>query len=757
MIAKGTVHNNGAKLASYMTTSKDGERAELWQLRGFEATNVKDAFRDVHIMAEATKCEQPFFHVQVRNREGETLTGQQWEIAADRIERILGLSDQPRAIAFHTYEHNGDEHMHVAWSLIDEETLTAKRLPFFKYRLKTISREVEREFGFEPVRNERDGSIKYAPTRAEHEQARRLGVDIHEIRNTIRACWDHSTNGRSFEAALEHENLMLAQGDRRDFVVIDHEGGMHVLSKRTLDVTAAKIRAHLSNLAREDLPTVEEVRAFVRELKAGKQHEKPAPVWDREQATVRDEIQWQEALDRAAIAKEEKERQFVEPKEPRAQGQREKEQQTARAERPLNEAAADIRLAFALSQSPDGFSRNLDEAGFKLACVTKEEAERSRINAAFTKEVLRFAPEYREGEYVAIDELGHVYGLNQRTTGRSREEIDAFMRTIDSTTIQGIEATRQHIAAYKRPAPARDFFPPAVHVSGAIPMPLHTEPLTAWQQFGKASREETQRDRAPDDMQGPSADIWTAYKRSDSARAFVAALNERDIAVALVTREDVTKSEIDRFYAVDLNTSRKAIPPKLREGDYVAITDDARIYNLNYRTTGDSAERVQKFMATLDKKDFQSVAAVLKTVQERAELRDIERQAFRDLSAGELKRPKDTRPTGRLGREARSDFADTSHKLKSSSAVIGKTAARSIGKTLEFIGGMVESLAAPKLTPEQIHEGEKAADRREAAAENTIDFSRYTTEMAQRRQQQENEREAERRQQRDRDGGGRER
>jgi hypothetical protein len=110
MIAKGTTHNNGVRLAVYMTTSKEGERAELWQLRGFGATNIKDAFRDVQIMAGATKCEQPFFHVQVRNREGETLTRQQWEITADRIERMLGLSGQPRAISFHTYEHNDDEH-----------------------------------------------------------------------------------------------------------------------------------------------------------------------------------------------------------------------------------------------------------------------------------------------------------------------------------------------------------------------------------------------------------------------------------------------------------------------------------------------------------------------------------------------------------------------------------------------------------------------------------------------------------------------
>jgi hypothetical protein len=310
MICKGTTHNNGAKLAAYMTTGKRGERAELWQLRGFEATGIKDAFRDIQIMAGATKCEQPFFHVQVRNREGETLTRQQWEAAADRIERMLGLTGQPRAISFHTFEHNGDEHMHIAWSRIHENTLTALPLPFFKQRLKKISRELEVEFALQPVTNRREGNIKFAPTRAEHEQARRLGLDIHEVRNVIRNCWDRSDCGSSFQAALEHEGLTLAQGDRRNFVVIDHAGGIHALGKRVLDMSAAKISDRLSDLDGKELPTVEMARALVSEYIPEKQQEKAAHPWDRDH----DDRAWQDAVINAAIEKEKVERQFVEPR-----------------------------------------------------------------------------------------------------------------------------------------------------------------------------------------------------------------------------------------------------------------------------------------------------------------------------------------------------------------------------------------------------------------------------------------------------------
>jgi len=333
MICKGTTHNNGAKLAAYMETSKDGERAELWELRGFAATTIKDAFRCVDAMAGATKCEQPFFHVQVRNREGEIMTRQQFEYAADRIERMLGLTGQPRAITFHTYEHNNDQHMHVAWSRIDQDTLTAKPLPFFKERLKKISRELELHFGLQPVTNQRPDKIRYAPTRAEEEQARRLGFGPHDVRNTIRACYERSDCGASFQAALEHEGMILAKGEKRDFIVIDREGGVHALGKRILDDTASKIRARLSDLSREELPSAVMAQAFIREQgrqEKKQRREKLEPTWDRDL----DDRKWQDAVINAAIAQEKTERKFVEPEQRQTRAGSRKKENATQALRP---------------------------------------------------------------------------------------------------------------------------------------------------------------------------------------------------------------------------------------------------------------------------------------------------------------------------------------------------------------------------------------------------------------------------------------
>lgn len=257
MIAKGTAHNNGARLASYLITGKGKERAELFQLRGFASDDIREAFRSVHVVADATRAEQPFFHVQVRTPEGETLTEKQWERVADRIESKLGLKDQPRAIAFHTDEKTGHTHMHIAWSRIDDETLTARPLPFYKLRLKEVCRELEIEMGLTRVTNERRGPAM-APSRAEFEQARRLGIDIHQVRATIRECWEHSDNGASFRAALAEKDLVLCRGDRRSYIVIDRAGGMHALGKRVLGHTAAEIRSRLSDV--ENLPTVEQAR-----------------------------------------------------------------------------------------------------------------------------------------------------------------------------------------------------------------------------------------------------------------------------------------------------------------------------------------------------------------------------------------------------------------------------------------------------------------------------------------------------------------
>jgi hypothetical protein len=260
MIAKGNLHAHGAKLAAYLTTSSEDERAELVELRGFAANTIRDAFIDVQMQAAATRATKPFFHAYVRAPEGEAISRELWREFADRLERQLGFDGQPRAVAFH--HAGGETHMHIAWSRIDLASLKVIDPGLYKNKMKELCRAFEKEHGLTQVANERaaDNRTRSA-NRAEFEQARRLGADLKAIRNTIRDCWQSADSGRSFAAALAEHGLILARGDRRDFVVIDSKGGDHVLSKRITDATAAETRARMADLDRAALPSVAEAKA----------------------------------------------------------------------------------------------------------------------------------------------------------------------------------------------------------------------------------------------------------------------------------------------------------------------------------------------------------------------------------------------------------------------------------------------------------------------------------------------------------------
>jgi hypothetical protein len=260
MIVKGNLHANGQKLAAYLITGKMGERAELVELRGFAFPDMRAAFIGVHTHAAATQCVKPFFHSYVRLPENEELFREQWQHIADRIEKQLGFDGQSRAIAFH-HQPGGNTHMHIAWSRIDLEQRRARDPGLYKNKLKEISRQLECELGLTRISSEWPaGSKTRAPGRKEFEQARRLGTDLSGIREVIRTCWDIAENGRSFMTALAMRGLVLARGERRDFVVLDHAGGLHALSKRITGAKAAEIRARLADLDPTTLPSVSQAK-----------------------------------------------------------------------------------------------------------------------------------------------------------------------------------------------------------------------------------------------------------------------------------------------------------------------------------------------------------------------------------------------------------------------------------------------------------------------------------------------------------------
>ena len=296
MIAKGNLHGDGGGLARYLVTGEKGEIAQLLETRGLQTfgTDPVQAFALLQKIAEAnTKSPLPFFHTQTRNAPGEHLTDAQWLQVADREEKRLGLSGQPRIVSFHIDPESGEKHMHAAWFRIDLETMRAIDSGMYKNHLRQLCRSLEKEFCLQEVSNVRKpDDLARAADRKEVEESRRLGTDIRAIRAAILDCFEAADGGKAFRAALDERGLMLANGDKRDcFVVVDQVGGHHALNKKLTGHTLAEIRDRLADLDRAQLPSVEQAQAMRRErhLEGERTPEPAAPIHQQPDASVRKE------------------------------------------------------------------------------------------------------------------------------------------------------------------------------------------------------------------------------------------------------------------------------------------------------------------------------------------------------------------------------------------------------------------------------------------------------------------------------------
>jgi len=233
--------------------------------------------------------------------------------------------------------------------------------------------------------------------------------------------------------------------------------------------------------------------------------------------------------------------------------------------------------------------------------------------------------------------------------------------------------------------------------------------------------------------------------------AFAASLDDRGISFAAVTKDEAERSHREAEFA----KAASNYAPRFKEGEIVIVTEQRP----EYRRDGEIVEpsRVRKLDQSLAEKfvkhlgtrsQLLGIVDTLKASDQRAQQRAADWEAIRDVYAEGRQHRNRTIATEKVIRTGAANTRDAIHK---SADAIGKTVsiAASFGKVFDVIGSMVDSLAAPKLTPQQIHDAEKAKDHREAEAEFTIDFSRVTAEAAQQRQRQESEREAARQRPRD--------
>ncbi|WP_372837471.1 relaxase/mobilization nuclease domain-containing protein [Phaeovulum sp.] len=266
MIPKASQRAGGQDLATHLLNAHDNEYVELAEVRGAVADDLHGAFAEWEAIAHSlTKCRNYLYSLSVNPDLGQgQLSRDQYRDYAERVEKALGLTGQPRALVFHIKE--GREHCHIVWSRIDAQAGKAIHQPFDHDKLMMVTREFARDHGLTlPAGYEHGGDARRKKSLYETQQERNSGLTKEDRMAAVTAAWKRSDSPRAFVRALEEMGYVLATGSR-PYVLVDLYGNMNALPKLIDDrsIRTKDIRAFLErDFPPETLPTVDEAKALV--------------------------------------------------------------------------------------------------------------------------------------------------------------------------------------------------------------------------------------------------------------------------------------------------------------------------------------------------------------------------------------------------------------------------------------------------------------------------------------------------------------
>ena len=260
MILDGNKRGSMMEMARHLMNGDENDHVEVHEVRGFVADDVLGAMKEVDALCRGTKARQGLFSVSLSPPPNENVRIEVFEAAIARIEERNGLADQPRVVVFH--EKNGRRHCHAVWSRIDAETMTAIPQPFFKMKLREISREMYLENGWRMPRGLVNSSERDLRNFSldQWQQAKRIGRDAKELRQIMQECLAMSDTTKSFAKALEERGLYLAKGDRRGHVAVTYEGEVLSIARYT-GKKSKDVEARLGPSG--TLRSVEETKAYI--------------------------------------------------------------------------------------------------------------------------------------------------------------------------------------------------------------------------------------------------------------------------------------------------------------------------------------------------------------------------------------------------------------------------------------------------------------------------------------------------------------
>jgi hypothetical protein len=260
MILHGNQRGGARDLALHLL-KEENEHVEIHELRGFVSENLVSALNEAYAVSRGTKARQFLFSLSLNPPKTENVKVQDFEDAINQVEEKLGLKNQPRIIVFH--EKKGRRHAHAVWSRTDMANMKAIQLSHTKLKLKEISRELYLKHGWQIPRGFQNSQERDPKnfTMSQWQHARRAGKDPREIKAALQESWATTNTQSAFRKALADRGYVLAKGDRRGFVALDHRCEVFSISNKWIGVSAKEVRARLSD--ESTLPSVEDAKVQI--------------------------------------------------------------------------------------------------------------------------------------------------------------------------------------------------------------------------------------------------------------------------------------------------------------------------------------------------------------------------------------------------------------------------------------------------------------------------------------------------------------
>ncbi len=257
MILVGGQRGGGADLARHLMKDEN-ERVIVHEVRGFVADDLAGAFQESYAISRGTRCKQHLYSLSLNPPKEADPTPELLVDAVNRAEERLGLSGQPRAIVFHEKRGMDGEvrrHGHAVWCRIDTDKMRAVQMSYDRPKLQSLGRELYIEHGWTMPRgfvnsketNPRNYSL------AEWQQAKRAKKHPAQLKGMFQDCWAISDSQTSFAHALKEHGYILARGDRRGVVAVDHKGEAFSV-RQYVGISPKQVRERITDM--DSLPDV---------------------------------------------------------------------------------------------------------------------------------------------------------------------------------------------------------------------------------------------------------------------------------------------------------------------------------------------------------------------------------------------------------------------------------------------------------------------------------------------------------------------